>query len=477
VGIIGAAVIVAAIALAVFRRPVDRSIAVLPLANLSGDPAIDYLGEGLAEEITTALTKAGLRVIGRGTALTLAKRGLDAQAVGKQLSVASVLGGGVQRDGDRLRITIHLLATSDGSDVWSETYDRPNKEWFDVQDEIARGVASKLRVAFAGKAVGASAAPTETSDPEAHALYLQGLYLWNRRSGEKLRQAIGLFEEATHRDPRYARAYAGIAIADVVLANYADVPYDEWNSKAMAAAQHAVSIDSTIAEAHTGIAEANELRFENGAAEREFTRALSLDSTLAIAHAWYAILLGHVGRFDDAIREAKTARRHDPTLVVQTTYGTQLLNAGRYATADSVLRAVLALDSTFTLGVYFHAITLAEQGHYTEAIPLLERLERDPNLRTSAKLGALAYAYARAGRIADARAALARLPRDTALAATCSVAAAYDALGEHDAAAVVLRQAVSLHDIFLTIESHSGMYDGLRRDPQLAPLFAKIEAP
>jgi len=459
-----------------FAAHVDRSIAVLPLANLSGDKANDYFGEGLAEEMTNALGKAGLRVIGRGTARTLVDRGLDAQAIGRQLGVGSVLQGTVQRASDRLRITVSLISASDGSLAWSEKYDRDIKDVFAVQDEIARSVAGQLRVTLAGPS--ATLARKETDDPEAHALYLRGLYLWNRRTAQTLHQAISLFEEAVRRDPNYARAHAGIGMAYVVLPVYDDVPTDSMLLKGVDAAHRALAIDSTLPEAHAVLGYASTAIFENAAAERSFGTALSLDSSFATAHFWRSNLLSHVGRDNEARREDERARALEPaSLVILGMAGRLLYNTRDYSAADSAERVALAIDSTFDINLATRGAILIEQGKVDEAIAILEPLSRRPNMRSAYKLGLLAYAYARAQRAAQARATLARLPRDTLVSAGVTVAAALDVLGDRDSAVTMFRRAVAQHDPWIFIQGRSAPYDGLRKDPRLAALFAKIEAP
>ena len=455
----------------------DRSIAVMPLTNLSGDKTNDYFGEGLAEEITDALAKAGLRVIGRGSARVLVGRGLEPQAVAQQLGVGAVLQGSVQRADNRLRITVSLLSAKDGALLWGDKYDRDIKDVFAVQDEIARSVAGQLRVKLTGGA-GATLVRKETDDPEAHALYLQGLYLWNRRTAQTLRQAISLFEQALQRDPKYARAQAGIAMAYVILPTYADVPTDWSTGKGREAARRALAIDSTLPEAHSALGLAYAYDYDNANAERAFARSLALDSTFATTHFWHALLLGHVGRFDEAIRASQHAHLLEPTsLIIQTNVAQQLYNAGRLASADSATNAALRIDSTFQRALAFRGKVLIEERRYAEAIAILERVNEGATLRTAPRLGVLAYAYARAGRVADARAALARLPKDPALAASVDVAAALDALGERDAAVAMFKRAVEQHDQWILIVGRAAPYDGLRKDPRIAPLFAKIEAP
>ena len=475
-----AIIVIVAIAFALWRSRMtagdgDRSIAVLPLRNLSGESANDYFGEGLAEEITDALAKAGLRVIGRGTARALLGKGMDAQGIAKELGVGTVLQGSVQRAENRVRITVSLLSAKDGAQLWGDKYDREMKDVFAVQDEIARNVASQLRVKLAG-GPGATLVRTETTDPEAHALYLQGLYLWNRRTGQTLRQAIALFEQALQRDPKYARAQAGIAMAYVVLPVYDDIAADEATSKARVAGERALAADSALPEAYAALAVAAAYNFDNANAERAFAKAIALDSTFATTHFWHALFLGHTGRFDDGLREVLRAHLLEPaSLVIQTGVGQQLYNARRYAAADSAYNAVLRIDSTFQLARVFRGKLLIEQGRYAEAIAILEPLSHESTLRTAHKLGVLAYAYARAGRAAEARATLARLPVGSTLAVSGEVACALDALGDHDAAVAMFERAAAQHDQWITIAGHSAAYDGLRRDPRLATLFARIE--
>ena len=457
----------------------DKSIAVLPLANLSGDRANDYFGEGLAEEMTGALSKAGLRVIGRGSARALAAKGLDAQAIARQLGVGTVLQGTVQRADQQVRITVSLTSASDGSVLWSEKYDRQLKDVFAVQDEIARSVANELRVTMIGGAA-RTLVLNETSDPEAHALYLQGLYLWNRRTPTTLRTAVQLFEQAVARDPKYARALGGIALAYVVLAVYDDVSPDEMIAKARSAAQRALAIDSTLVEAYTALGYADATQWRNGDAERSFARAIELDSTFATAHFWRALLLQHIGRLDDALRELARARSLEPaSLIINLNPALMMVVARRYREADSVARHVLALDGGFVLASYMLGRALVELNQEDSAIAIFKRLAEGRTLRASEIAGMLAYAYVRARHPDSARAVLAhqQTPGSALLPASGAIAAALDALGDRERALAVLQRAVDQHDPWLMLMGRAAALDGLRADPRAAPLFAKMETP
>ena len=193
--------------------------------------------------------------------------------------MGSLLQGSVQRAGDNVRVTVQLTSAHDGATLWSDTYDKKLQDVFAVQDQIARSVASALKVTLAGGA-GTRLVRTETSDPEAHALYLQGLYLWNRRTSATLRQAVSLFEQAAARDPQYARAYAGEAIAYGLFPAYTNVVPDEYYDKARAAAHKALALDSTLAEPWTVLGFMDTYQNHNADADREFRRAIQLDSGL-----------------------------------------------------------------------------------------------------------------------------------------------------------------------------------------------------
>ena len=456
----------------------DRSIAVLPLTNLSGDASDNYLGIGLAEEMTRALAKAGVRVIGRTSAGALQARGLDDRAIANQLGVGSLLSGSIQRAGDQLRISVTLSA-ADGAVRWSNAYDRPITNIFAVQDEIAREVSRELlgtlNVAAAGTLV-----RHETSDPQAHALLLQGIALWNRRSEQFLRQALGLFEQAVARDPEYARAQAWLALGNNTLAWYTDDVTDTYLDRAMQASDRALALDSTVAEAHASAAVVLWNRFRDRESEERFQRAIKLDSTLALSWGWSAMMTTRRGSMDEALRRVRHAVELEPASLVLRTQVAQILQmARRFPEADSVVRSVVALDSSFGLAWMEWAETLAAMGRFAEAIEIMEkRALTVPGVRRVHLESIHAWMLARAGRTADARAALARL-RDRSggrLPPEGAAAAALEALGEVDAAIDLLGEAIDNHDPWLW-NSRGVRYDRLRKHPRAAALFARVESP
>jgi len=459
--------------------PDNRSIAVLPLANLSGDKADDYFGIGLAEEMTRALSKTGVRVIGRTSAGALQARGLDERAIAQELGVGSLLTGSVQREAGQVRVSVSLISARDGAVTWNEKYDRPLTNVFALQDEIARAVATELL----GSLGSSPAAPSkvETSDPEAYALYLQGQVLFGRRTRQTVKQAIDLFERAVARDPRFARAYAALALAITAIPYYE--PGTETGKtiapRVYAAAQKAIAIDSTVAEAWGAIAAAQMNTYENRKADENFRRAQALDSTTAILWGWHALNLSHMGRMPEAYDRAARAQAAEPASLIARTWGAQMLMTDRkYAQADSATRAILAMDSTYALAWDLRGEVLSYLGRNDEAISALERnLAQLAPDRMHETEGILAFVYARASRAADARRVMDRLRQKNGgeLPSMAVLAAALEHLGDHAAALTQLERAVKQPDAWLQMYNRSERYESLRRDPRGKAALESIE--
>src|SRR5712692_8832832 len=290
-----------------------KSIAVLPFENLSGNPENAYFTDGIQEEILMRLAKiADLKVVSRTSTVRYKSSAGNLREIAQQLGVANVLEGSVQRTADRVHVNVQLIKAASDAHLWAEAYDRNLTDIFAVESEIAKTIADTLQAKLTGSERNAIAAqPTENT--EAHQLYLKGRYLWNRRTGENLKKALPYFQQAAEKDPNYALAYAGIADAYYVMPAYSAGWPQDCLPRARAAAQKALELDDTLAEAHTSLADVLFLYFELAASTKEFERAIELNPNYATAHHWYArTYLIMTGQFDRAIAEMKRAVELDP---------------------------------------------------------------------------------------------------------------------------------------------------------------------
>lgn len=454
------------------------SVAVLPLSTMGGDKSNDYFSEGMTEEITSALTKIpGLSVPPRSIAAAAAAKQSDVRAVGTALGVDAVLEGSVQRAGDRVRINVQLTKVSNGFQLWSDIYKGSLKDVFQVQDSIAKAIVAALSVRLAS-----STAPlvrTGTEDPVAHNLVLQGMYLWNRRSGLTLRQAIGLFSEAVRRDTNYARGYAGLALSYAVISDYINIDTRAATDSAMLFANRALALDSMLVEAYTAIGTAQARLWHNVAAEQAYRRAIQTDSTFGTARHWHALFLSHIGRGDEALAEMRRAQALEPASpIINTNVGMALYFARHNAEAESTLRRMVALDPTFSSAHSKLGAVLIEEKKFDEGIAEMVRGNELNGVKLVWNSAQLAHAYAVAGRTAEARVLLTEITASSAriVNGLAAIALVYSALGDKETALRWLKRAVDTYDPNLQVWSRDPRFDALRSDPRGAALFAKIEA-
>ena len=380
-----------------------KSIAVLPFDNLSRDPDNAYFCEGVQDEILTRLAKvADLKVISRTSTQHFKSAPDNLTQIAKQLGVAHILEGSVQKAGDQVRVNVQLVNGLNDAHLWAETFDRKLNDIFAVESEIAKTIADTLQAKLSGSEQQAIAArPTENT--EAHQLYLKGRFFWNKRTANDLKKSVDYFEQALAADPNYALAYAGLADAYVFLPGYTGGTPQDYYPKAIAAAKKALELDDTLAEAHTTLGLALwYYDFDFSQANREFQRAIELNPNYATAHQQYGNnTLSALGRFDDAIAEGKRAVALDPlSLVINADLGMNFYFARRYEESAAQLRKTLEMDP----GYYYAHVDLgqvfAAQRNLEGAISEYEKaraLNDDPFV-----LGLLAYAYGSSGKQAEA---------------------------------------------------------------------------
>lgn len=376
----------------------EKSIAVLPFENLSRDPENAFFAFGIQDEILTRLAKIGaLKVISRTSTQQYQSKPQSLTEIAKQLGVANILEGSVQKAGDRVRITVQLINALSDSHLWADTYDRKLIDTFGVESDVAQKIASSLEAQLTGSEQRAIAArPTENT--EAYQLYLKGKFFWNKRTGDDLKAAADLFRQAAEVDPSYANAYAGVAQADLLIPVFGAGAPRDFFPKAKAAAERAIELDETSAEGHSALAMLLCFDFKFPAAEAEFRRAIQLNPNYATAHHWFGnSLLVSLGRFDEGIREGERAVELDPlSLIINADLGSTFMIGRRYDEAIAQLRRTLALDGNFSYAHWNLGEALYLKGDVKAAIAEYEKaraLDDDPEV-----LGLLGRAYAETGR-------------------------------------------------------------------------------
>jgi len=357
VALVGSYVVVAKHPKAAASGPLQSRpmLAILPFANLSGDPSQDYFADGLTEELITQvgrLDPAELGVIARTSSMKYKHTNKDVAEIGRDLKVDYVLEGSVRREKGVARITAQLIQVQDQSHLWAQSYQQSMEHVLDVQREVAAAVADKIRVRLLAPQQAEHEDRHEDAGtlPQAYDNYLEGLYFSNQRSLQGLSEAANFFTRAVEIDPNYAAAYAGLAQCYTLLVLYGVDNPEELEHRAKAAAAKAVSLDDSSAQAHVILAGTKVLfDFDWAGAESQFQRALTLNPNDALAHHWYANLyLAPEGRFQEAIAEMEVAQQLDPlSLIINTDLGYAYYLAGDDDAALTQFRKVLNMDPQF----------------------------------------------------------------------------------------------------------------------------------
>jgi TolB-like protein/DNA-binding winged helix-turn-helix (wHTH) protein/Flp pilus assembly protein TadD len=458
---------------------VIRSLAVLPLANLSGDPSQEYIADGMTEELIGRLSHIhSLRVISRTSAMHFKNTQLSVPEIAKTLGVDAIVEGSVAREGSHIRVHAQLIRGATDEHIWAEEYQREYRSILGLQDEVARSIAARIERSLTPQGP-ASLAPASAVGPEAYEDYLKGRYYFNQRTEDALNKSITNFQQAIAREPNYALAYCGLADSYALLGFRGSFPSKEALSQAKAAAVKAIALDDTLAEPHASlafIAETHE--WDWATAEREYKRALELNPGDARTHHWYAGYLMYVGRFDEGIAEAKRARELDPlSLPVNNALAGRLLVAGRVDEALDQVRKTLEMDPHFAPAHQTLGWAYLNQGKQKEAIREFQQaLQLSGNTGTDFTLD-LAFAYAVGGQREEARRILTKLKQQhqKGLVPSGSVAILYGALGELNEAFAWLEKAYQERDPELTYINVPGRrFEPLRRDPRFKKLLVRM---
>lgn len=330
--------------------PPFASVAVLPFDDFSEEADQTYLANGIAEEVLNALAGIeGLFVPARSSSFRFRNPGVDLADAARQLNVAHVLEGSIRRDGERLRVTAQLIDARTGYHLWSEHFDRTATDLLDVQEEIARAIASELRGELERR--GAPLTAHAGADREAYDHYLRGRHAWNRRTPDGMQEALDAFERAIELDPDYAAAWTGIASVWMLMPDHGGLPTREGLSRAKTAARRAVALAPDYAPAHATLGHVlDDLDRNRAAAGEAFRRAIELDPSYATAHQWYGLHLANGGNFDEALAEIGEARRLDPlSSIINTAVGAVRYFARDWEGAAAEYEAVIRADPDFAV--------------------------------------------------------------------------------------------------------------------------------
>src|SRR6266436_3369991 len=450
----------------------EKSVAVLPMLNESGDPKDEYFSDGLSEELIAALAQIkDLKVIGRSSSFRFKERKEETKTIGEKLGVTTLLEGAVRKQGERVRIVAELINAADGIELWTRTFDRELKDIFAVQQEIAAAVASSLKTTLLGSEQGSSANPA-TKNTEAHNAYLQGHYYFQRRNLEDYRKAVSHYDEAIRLDPDYALAYAERSESWTLIVDLTGEGKTAW-PKARSDAEKAAAIAPALAEAHAALGWVRfftEWKFSEGLSELK--RAKELSPANPTANDLLARVIVYVGKPDEAEKQARQAVESDPLAnAPQTNLARVLWYEGKLDEADAVARKSAELQPSAASSRRWQVLVAIRRGDSETALREA-RLEPDESYR---RFELAVAQYARGDRTA-ADAALADLIAH-GRGLDYQVAQVYAVRGEKEKAFEWLQIAFDNHDTGMLALLVDPLLRGLSDDPRYKALVAKMNFP
>ena len=453
----------------------NKSIAVLPFDNLSRDPDNAYFCEGVQDEILTRLAKvADLKVISRTSTQHFKSTPDNLPQIAKQLGVAHIVEGSVQKSNDQVRVNVQLINAQNDAHLWADTYDRKLTDIFAVESDIAKTIAETLQAKLTGSEK-RSIAETPTVNPEAYELYLRGKFFAEKRTGADLLKSIEYYDQAIAKDPGYPLAYVGLADSHLLLSAYGATSPKESASPARAALRKAIELDDSLAQAHasSGLLATVELDLDRAISELE--RAIQLNPNYATAHHWIALPLTAVGQSDRGILEGKRAIELDPlSLIINADLCWVYFNGRRFDEAEAQARRTLEMDPRFYVAHYYLGEALQFKGKLAGAIAEFQKAYDSNNDPFS--LAMLGQAYARQGKTDEAQKVLARL-REQAKSQYISpyaFAVVLTALGDKARAIDELEHGYDDTGFYISLIKVDPLFDDLRGDPRFDALVQKV---
>ncbi|HVI07025.1 MAG TPA: tetratricopeptide repeat protein, partial [Candidatus Binatia bacterium] len=456
-----------------------RSVAVLPLQNLSNDPTQEYFVDGMTDELITDLAQIReLKVVSKTSIMQYKGTRVPLPQIGRQLGVDGVVEGSVLRSGDKVRITAQLIRTATDHHIWASAYDGDLKDVFSLQARVAECITSQVKLNLSAEESG-RLRHTPAVDPEAFDLYLRGRYSWNQRNTESFHAAAQYFRRAIDRDPNFALAYSGLADTGILLALYGEG--HARITEAKQAAEKALQLDDTLAEAHTSLAAVRILDvwdWQN--AELEFQRALELNPNYAQAHHWYGnLLLGPEGRHQEAIAELQRAQELDPlSTIIMADTGYAYYLAGRFDQALPIYQKLAAANPNFVPVHFYLAQYYRQTQQYDSWLNEIVEDYRLSGLSEAAEK--LQRQYADGGfpgvmrNVAEPRATAHKGAANDPLAEYCSIAQADTFLDRNGAALAALDQCSRTAALSLIYVKVDPAWTNLRREPAFQDLLRRL---
>jgi TolB-like protein/DNA-binding winged helix-turn-helix (wHTH) protein/Flp pilus assembly protein TadD len=460
--------------------PVIRSLAVLPLESLSSDASQDYFADGMTDELISNLGQiSALRVISRTSVMAYKHASKPLPQIARELNVDAVVEGTVLRSGDQVRITAQLIEASSDKHLWSQSYQGELRDTLALQSQVARAIADQIRINLNPQEQ-AALKTARVVNPEAYESYLKGRYFWNKRTADGLKVALAYFNQAIEEDPKYARAYSGLADTYALLGDwqYAVMTPKEALPKAKAAAERALELDSALGEAHNSLAfclDGFDWNFES--AGEEFRRAIELNPGYATAHHWYAWHLSLLGRYEEAIAEMRKAQNLDPlSLIISADLAELLVIAHQYDESILESRKTIEMDPNFALAHSQLGQAYLQKEMHDEAIAEMQRAVQlsggSPTI-----IASLARAYVASGRRMEAEKLLKELKKrsNPTYSHASEIAVVCAALGDKD-------QAMNWLEKGYQERFNPGVllrpgFDSLRSDARFEDLVRRIGLP
>jgi adenylate cyclase len=453
----------------------ERSIAILPFVDLSQTRDQEYFTDGITEQIIDSLAHVhGLFVVARTTAFAFKNKNMDIREIGRQLGVSHVLEGSVRHGTGKVRIVAQLIDVANGFHLWGETYDSTEQDLFSLQSDVARKVASALQIEL-HLAEATQLAKPLTQNPEAYDSYLRGRYLLEKRTVDSIQKGRALFEEAVAKDPRFALGHAGIADSYILLGKLGAITSAEVSERAWPEVSSALTLDENLAEGYVsrGIL-LTDFEWNWPAAEADFRKALEINSNSASAHHWYALHLGEIGRFAEAMREIGSAEKLDsldPGIL--SSKAKILCAARRYEEAIAQCRKTLDLEGNFGRAVSILAQAYVHNHQYPEGIKAAQKYAELSSDSGWAKLE-LAYAYAAAGNKAESERIVNEVTSQAGPFSPYDMATICAAGRDSNGAMNWLEKAIERRSVDVIWIRVDPRLDPARSDPRFTDLLARL---